>query len=75
MKNKEFQKWLKSFPDDADIQVIVMHDGGYGGYYGEFEDVDIDPYTGNTEFIDMRGNPFAKGKSYENDMTIYLGDK
>jgi len=72
MKIKDLIKYLETLPPQTDVKVVVMHDCGYSGYIGEFEDLIIDK---NTELTDMRKNQFAKGKPYENEVTLYLGDK
>jgi hypothetical protein len=61
----EFIEYLKTLPPETDVQVVESD-----GYYAKFVDLEIDE---NTDFTDMTGNPFAKGKPYENSKTLYLG--
>jgi len=74
MKVGEFIEYLKTLPQKANVKVLVQYSAGYQGFDASFEDLSTDPYSGNIELIDMRDNPFAKGKPYENDVTLYLGE-
>jgi hypothetical protein len=61
----EFIEYLKTLPPETEVQVVESD-----GYYAKFVDLEID---GNTDFIDMTGNPFAVGKPHENAKTLCLG--
>jgi hypothetical protein len=71
---KQLIEYLKTLPDHTTVEVVAVVDLAYGSY-GTFETLNLHEYEGNTELIDMRGNQFAKGKPYENDVTLYLGEK
>uniref|UniRef100_A0A6M3LCH0 Uncharacterized protein n=1 Tax=viral metagenome TaxID=1070528 RepID=A0A6M3LCH0_9ZZZZ len=71
MKVKDFISYLKTVPQDADVYVVTTSDHGYSGISANYVPIEIDI---NTEVLDMRNNQFAKGKSYENDVTLYLGE-
>ena len=68
-------EWLKT--QDQDARVNVIHHSSGKGYYdqgGNVSVVDFIPEI-HSEYTDMRGNQFAKGKPYENDRTLLLGIK
>lgn len=71
MNVAEMTKWLSEQDQEAEVQVVVVAYNSYGcsAYFESFY-----PEV-HAEYTDMRGNPFAKGKTYENDRTLYLGTK
>ena len=70
---KKLKEYLDTLPEETEVMVIEQHDSGCYGTYGAFVALDLHPYDGNTDFVDMTGNQFAKGKDYENNKTLYLG--
>ena len=72
MNIKDFIKWLETFPPETTINVIRVTDAGYHGYDAEWIPFDHEEHS---DFGDMRNNRFAKGKDWENDVDLYLGEK
>jgi hypothetical protein len=67
---RQFIEYLETLPDDTEIEVLEMHDGGYGGSYGRWVSLNLDQYDGNIELLDMRDNPFAVN---DNSVLLRLG--
>ena len=71
MKIREFITYLETLPEETEIYVVVTSSHGYMGMSAGHVPLEVD---GNTEVLDMRDNELAKGKSYENDISLYLGE-
>ena len=71
MKVVELINYLEKIPLQTEVYVLRTHDHGYSGISADFEPLNIEV---NTEFVDMRGNQFAKDKPYEDDVDLYLGE-
>lgn len=69
----ELIEWLKTQDQGATVEVLKVV-SRYGFNPETTEVVDFDPVE-HVDYIDLRGNPFAKGKSYENQRTLLLGEK
>lgn len=68
----EFIKWLKT--QDQGATVEVLHGIASRNWEGDsYRKVDFDPEK-HSDYTDMRGNPFAVGKPYENSRTLFLGE-
>lgn len=66
-------EWLKTQDQEATVEILKQETGrAYGGVI--FSHVDFEPLE-HSEYVDMRGNQFAKGKVYENDRTLFLGSE
>ena len=71
MKVRDFIRWLETQDQDATVEILT----GVRAYAWEGDSYrrdDFDPGK-HVEYIDMRGNPFAVGKSYENARSLFLG--
>ena len=55
----EFIEYLQTLPPETEISVVRGYDCGYSTCTEEVP-LDIDPLTGNVEFIDLTGNQFVK---------------
>lgn len=67
----EFIAWLATQDQGATVEVLQGERGsGYEGDY--YRRVDFDPEK-HADYMDMRGNPHAVGKPYENARTLFLG--
>jgi len=69
---KDFINYLNKLPPETVVHVLRLTDAGYNGYDADFEELKIEE---NTDFTDLRGNKFAEGKPWENDIDLYLGEK
>ena len=67
----DFKKYLDTLPPQTEVFVLRTRDHGYQGISTYFEPLEIDV---NTEFTDMRKNPFARGKKYQDAVDLYLGE-
>lgn len=71
MTVSELIKWLQTQDQGATVRVVERVPSL--GYQGDtFKWADFDPVE-HSDYADMRGNRFAKGKPYENDRMLYLG--
>ena len=70
MKVIDLIKYLETLPRRTEVYVLRTHERGYS-IDTRFEPLNIGV---NTEFVDMRGNQFAKNKPYENDVDLYIGE-
>lgn len=71
MKVSEMIEWLKTQDQDATVEVLKGERAR--AWEGDsYRVVDFDPNE-HSEYIDMRGNPFAKGKPYESERALFLG--
>jgi hypothetical protein len=70
MKVKDLIIYLKTLPEETDVHVLEVIPGVYHDSYG-YTPLVIEE---NTDFADMRENPFAKGKPHENAIDLYLGE-
>ena len=69
----EFIKWLETQDQGATVEVLVGTPArNYGCDSYRFDDFDPEKHS---EYTDMRGNQFAKGKPYENDRNLQLGER
>jgi len=71
MKVFEMIEWLKTQDQEATVEVLAG-EVGRGWNPDSYRRVDFDPEL-HFEYTDMRGNPYAVGKPYENSRTIFLG--
>lgn len=70
---KEFIEWLQTQDQGATVEVIVGVPGrSYAGDSYRFEEFNPEKHS---EYIDMRGNQFVKGKEYENTRWLQLGEE
>jgi len=68
----ELIEWLKTQDQGATVEVLRrVPSWDYGT--DTFEKVDFNPEE-TADYTDFRRNQFAKGQSYENDRTLFLGD-
>ena len=68
----EFIEWLKL--QDQGATVEVLHGTRSVNWEGDsYRKVAFDPAI-HGDYTDMRGNPFAKGKPYENSRTLFIGE-
>lgn len=68
----EFIEWLKTQDQGATVEILCgERSSGYEGDSYHKEDFDS---TKHVEYTDMRGNPFAVGKSYENSRSLFIGE-
>ena len=69
----ELIEWLKTQDQGATV-AIVAHTSGHTCYDqgGNASEEPFDP-SKHVEYTDFRGNPYAKGKPYENERTLLLG--
>lgn len=67
----ELIAYLQSLPEHTEIEVMRAYCCGYSTCV---ERVPLE-LGENTELLDLRGNPFAKGKAYENSVTLTLGEE
>ena len=67
----EFIEWLKTQDQGATVDVLAV----YEGRAYQCDDVVAEQFTveDHYEYLDMRGNPHAKGKPYEGSRTLILG--
>lgn len=65
MKVSEMIEWLKTQDQDAEVEVPLIEDDSFIRW--TFFD------SSRAEYVDMRGNPFAAGESYEDSRTLYIG--
>jgi hypothetical protein len=74
MKVSKFIEWLKTQDQDAVVEVLVRESRGNGweGDSFHFEELDPDKHA---DYVDFRGNQFAKGEPHENGRFLYLGDR
>lgn len=56
----ELIAYLQTLPKDVILEVCSEDRSSSWGTMVIVEDLDLDPYTGNVEFLDMRGNPHVK---------------
>lgn len=71
MTVRELIEWLSTQDLDANVQVLKGERGkAWEGDSYHWVDLDVNEHS---DYSDMRGNPFAKGKPYENDRTLTLG--
>lgn len=71
MTVRELIEWLSKQDLDATVEVLKGTRGqGWEGDSYRWVDLDVNEHT---NYSDMRGNPFAKGKPYENARTLTLG--
>ena len=71
MKVSEMIEWLKTQDQDATVEVLYGQSStGWGG--DSYSRVNFDPQE-HSDYVDMRGNPYAVGKPYENSRTLFLG--
>lgn len=73
---KDLREWLKQFPGDAEVEVLVRTPGrgDYDDFYS-FESLDLGDY-GNQEFVDFREgkNRFVlPGDPRHGKMYLWLG--
>lgn len=67
----ELVVWLRT--QDQGATVIVLKGERARAWEGDsYSWVDFNPAE-HSEYVDMRGNPYAKGKPFENDRTLALG--
>lgn len=61
---KELIEYLKTIPLDTELRVVVTYDcqGGYATCT-KLVPLDLDPTTGNVEYIDTNGNRFIEKHS------------
>jgi hypothetical protein len=70
----DFIEWLKTQDQGATVEVLTVTHPCYGyGNGPDIRNVDFDPAE-HADYADMRDNRFAKGKPYENDRTLLLGE-
>ncbi len=74
MNGKEFIDWFLSHPEflEAKIQVIKVKESDYYNQSGIPVSEDFTPEL--SDYTDWSKNKFAKGKPYENDITLLLGE-
>lgn len=65
----EMIEWLKTQDSGATVQVVIRDEGMWADAVSI---VDFDPEE-HADYIDLRGNPWSKGKPYENKRTLLLG--
>lgn len=72
MNRREMQEWLEQFPEDTEIEVVVVEAGT--GWHGDTNSVVA--FTGEEcEFVDFRGNQFVKEDSpHFNKKFLHLGE-
>ena len=71
MTVQKFIRWLETQDQDATVEIMVgVRSIGYEGDSYRHDDFDPEKHA---EYVDMRGNPFAVGKSYENSRSLFLG--
>ena len=67
----ELIEWLREQDQGATVEVLKREDAGWSGDCVRVVDLDVEEHTYYTDF---RGNEFAKGKPYENQRTLLLGE-
>ena len=67
----ELIEWLRKQDQGATVEVLKREDAGWSGDRVRVVDLDVENHTCYTDF---RGNRFAKGKPYENQRTLLLGE-
>lgn len=65
----ELIEWLKTKDQGAAVKVLVGRSEPWNDIYSF---TDFDP-SEHSEYLDMRGNPFAKGTPFENDRDLLIG--
>jgi hypothetical protein len=71
MTVQQFIRWLETQDQDATVEIMVGVRGtGYKSDSYRVDDFDPEKHA---DYTDMRGNPFAVGKSWENARTLCLG--
>ncbi len=73
MTVSEMIEWLKTQDQGATVYILIEKRGG-SWQPNWVTNVPFDPAE-HSDYIDMRGNPHAVGKPYENDRTLYLGQE
>jgi len=71
MTVSEMIEWLKTQDQGATVEILAGYRGRNWNDDG-YSLKDFDPLL-HAEYTDMRGNPHAKGKAYENSRTLFLG--
>jgi hypothetical protein len=72
MTVSELIEWLKTQDQGATVEVLQLRQGG--AWEGDsVTTVDFNPDE-HADYTDFRGNKFAKGKPYENQRTLLLGN-
>ena len=67
----EFIEWLKTQDQGATVECLEGREGR--NWQGDsYTETPFDPAK-HTDYIDLRGNEFAKGKPYENKRTLLIG--
>lgn len=75
MTVKELIDYLKTLPEDTEVEVVVGHYSDYS-YCTETVPLSLDPCTGNVDFTDFSGNEFVKeGAKFFNKKYLTLGEK
>lgn len=55
---RELIEYLQTLPESAEVQVVEGYDCGYS-YCTKEVDINLHPYDGNVDFIDLTGNQFV----------------
>lgn len=68
---KDLIDWLKTQDQEATVEILIgQRSRSYEGDSYHRGDFDVEEHV---DYIDMRGNPHAIGKPYENARTLFLG--
>lgn len=71
MTVQQFIQWLETQDQGATVEIMVgVRARGYDGESYRHDDFDPEKHV---EYVDMRGNQFAVGKSYEKSRSLFLG--
>lgn len=68
---REFIEYLETLPEETEIQVLEMYDGGYGGDYAVWSTLKLGV---NTDLIDLRDNKYAQSTSRADKVYLELGE-
>ena len=71
MNVRDFIRWLETQDQDATVEILIgVRARCWEGDSYRHDDFDPEKHA---DYTDMRGNPFAVGKSYENARSLFLG--
>lgn len=68
----EFIEWLKTQDQGATVYVLSGERGR--GYEGDSYRQVVFDSENHAVYTDMRGNPFARGKPYQDERDLFLGE-
>ena len=69
----EFIEYLKTLPPETEVSVVRGYDCGYSKCTEEVP-LNIDPATGNVEYIDLTCNQFVKDDDMASKKCLILGE-